>query len=44
MTAAKLSAARQLGVPVVLVRRPPVPPGVPVVATVEEALSWVLAR
>jgi precorrin-6A/cobalt-precorrin-6A reductase len=44
MTAAKLTAARQLGVPVVLVRRPPVPPGVPVVATVEEALTWVLAR
>ncbi|HEX2072445.1 MAG TPA: cobalt-precorrin-6A reductase [Geodermatophilus sp.] len=41
MTAAKLTAARRLGVPVVLVRRPPVPPGVPVVATVEEALAWV---
>jgi precorrin-6A/cobalt-precorrin-6A reductase len=44
MTVAKLTAARLLGVPVVLVRRPPVPAGVPVVATVEEALSWVLAR
>jgi precorrin-6A/cobalt-precorrin-6A reductase len=41
MTEAKLAAARDLGVPVVLVRRPPVPPGVPVVATVEEALAWV---
>jgi precorrin-6A/cobalt-precorrin-6A reductase len=41
MTEAKLTAARELGIPVVLVRRPPVPPGVPVVATVEEALSWV---
>ena len=41
MTEAKLTAARELGIPVVLVRRPPVPPGVPVVATVEEALAWV---
>ncbi|WP_104526229.1 cobalt-precorrin-6A reductase [Blastococcus atacamensis] len=39
MTAAKLVAARELGVPVVLVRRPPLPPGVPVVATVAEALA-----
>jgi precorrin-6A/cobalt-precorrin-6A reductase len=31
-------------VPVVLVRRPPLPPGVPVVATVEEALDWVRSR
>jgi precorrin-6A/cobalt-precorrin-6A reductase len=44
MTAAKLTAARDLGLPVVVVRRPPVPPGVPVVATVEEALAWVRAR
>jgi precorrin-6A/cobalt-precorrin-6A reductase len=44
MTAAKLAAARELGLPVVVVRRPPVPPGVPVVATVEEALSWLRAR
>jgi precorrin-6A/cobalt-precorrin-6A reductase len=29
---------------VVLVRRPPLPAGVPTVATVEEALSWVLDR
>jgi precorrin-6A/cobalt-precorrin-6A reductase len=41
MTAAKLTAARELGVPVVLVRRPPLPHGVPVVATVEEALDWL---
>jgi precorrin-6A/cobalt-precorrin-6A reductase len=41
MTEAKLTAARELGIPVVLVRRPPVPPGVPVVATVEEARAWV---
>jgi precorrin-6A/cobalt-precorrin-6A reductase len=44
MTAAKLAAARELGIPVVLVRRPPVPRGVPVVATVDEALAWVRAR
>jgi precorrin-6A/cobalt-precorrin-6A reductase len=42
MTAAKLTAARELGVPVVLVRRPPLPEGVPVAATVEEAAIWVL--
>ncbi|CCG02199.1 cobalt-precorrin-6A reductase [Blastococcus saxobsidens] len=41
MTAAKLTAARELGLPVVLVRRPPLPPGVPTVATVDEALAWV---
>jgi precorrin-6A/cobalt-precorrin-6A reductase len=42
MTAAKLTAARELGVPVVLVRRPPLPEGVPVAATVEQAAAWVL--
>ncbi|RBY75720.1 cobalt-precorrin-6A reductase [Blastococcus sp. TF02-09] len=41
MTEAKLVAARELGVPVVLVRRPPLPPGVPTVATVDEALAWL---
>ncbi|MGY1722033.1 cobalt-precorrin-6A reductase [Blastococcus sp. SYSU DS0533] len=40
MTAAKLTAARELGLPVVLVRRPPLPAGVPVVATVDEAREW----
>ena len=44
MTEAKLTAARELGLPVVLVRRPPLPPGVPTVATVEEAVAWVVAR
>jgi precorrin-6A/cobalt-precorrin-6A reductase len=44
MTAAKLTAARELELPVVLVRRPPVPPGVPTVATVEQALTWVRAH
>lgn len=41
MTAAKLVAARELGTPVVLVRRPPLPAGVPVVGTVEEAAAWL---
>jgi precorrin-6A/cobalt-precorrin-6A reductase len=39
--AAKLEAARHLGVRVVVVDRPNPPPG-PVVATVEEAVRWVL--
>jgi precorrin-6A/cobalt-precorrin-6A reductase len=42
MTAAKLVAARELGVPVVLLDRPPAP-DVPAVATVEEAVSWLEA-
>jgi precorrin-6A/cobalt-precorrin-6A reductase len=44
MTEAKLTAARELGLPVVLVRRPPLPPGVVAVATVDEARAWVLAQ
>jgi precorrin-6A/cobalt-precorrin-6A reductase len=44
MTAAKLTAARELGIPVVLVRRPPLPAGVPVVETVEAARAWVHSR
>ncbi|MBW4716959.1 cobalt-precorrin-6A reductase [Saccharothrix obliqua] len=43
MTAAKLTAARLLGLPVVLVRRPPAPDA-PTVATVEEALAWLGSR
>jgi precorrin-6A/cobalt-precorrin-6A reductase len=43
MTAAKLTAARELRVPVVLVRRPPLPEGVEVVATVEAAARWAVA-
>ena len=42
-TDAKLDAATRLGVAVVVVRRPPLLPGVPVVATVAEALAWVEA-
>jgi precorrin-6A/cobalt-precorrin-6A reductase len=37
--AAKLVAARELGVPVIMVRRPPVPPGLQV-PTVDEAVAW----
>ncbi|MET9365761.1 cobalt-precorrin-6A reductase [Streptomyces sp. NPDC006632] len=39
-TAPKLAAAREAGVPVVVVRRPPVPEGVGVAATPEEAAAW----
>ena len=40
MTSAKLEAAEQLGIPVVIVRRPPLP-AAEVVATVDEALTWL---
>lgn len=40
-TRPKLDAADELGIPVVIVRRPPVPNGVPVVRTSEEAAAWV---
>jgi precorrin-6A/cobalt-precorrin-6A reductase len=39
-TAAKLAAARELGVPVVMVDRP-APAGLPVVATTADALAWL---
>ena len=39
-TYAKLAAARQLGLPVVMVRRPP-PPAGPVAHSVEAALAWL---
>ena len=41
MTAAKLAAARDLGVQVVMVRRPPLPQGSVAVTTVASALRWV---
>lgn len=40
MTSAKLTAARRLGLPVVMVDRPPVPDA-PAVATVDEAVAWL---
>jgi precorrin-6A/cobalt-precorrin-6A reductase len=42
MTAAKLRAARDLGVGVVMVQRPPLPAGTIAVATVGEAAGWVV--
>ncbi|MGV0814765.1 cobalt-precorrin-6A reductase [Mycolicibacterium boenickei] len=41
MTEPKLRAAEAADVPVVMVDRPPLPPGVHTVATVEEAVGWV---
>jgi precorrin-6A/cobalt-precorrin-6A reductase len=42
LTAAKLVAARELGLPVVLIARPPAPDA-PAVASVEEAVAWLSA-
>ncbi|MER5738264.1 MULTISPECIES: cobalt-precorrin-6A reductase [unclassified Streptomyces] len=39
-TAPKLTAAREAGIPVVVVRRPPAPEGVPTVTSPEEAAAW----
>jgi precorrin-6A/cobalt-precorrin-6A reductase len=39
-TYAKLVAARQLGLPVLMIRRPPPAPG-PVVSSVAAALGWL---
>ncbi|HUN33721.1 MAG TPA: cobalt-precorrin-6A reductase [Trebonia sp.] len=41
MTAAKLQAARDLGIGVVMVQRPPLPAGIATVATTAEAAGWV---
>ncbi|MFD0024483.1 cobalt-precorrin-6A reductase [Streptomyces sp. NPDC058382] len=43
-TAPKLAAAREARIPVVVVRRPPVPPGVPVAATPELAVALLRER
>jgi precorrin-6A/cobalt-precorrin-6A reductase len=41
MTRPKLDAAAALGVPVVMVDRPPLPAGVETVSTVDDAVAWV---
>jgi precorrin-6A/cobalt-precorrin-6A reductase len=41
MTRAKLDAAAALHIAVVMVDRPPLPPGVTTVGTVDEAVAWV---
>jgi precorrin-6A/cobalt-precorrin-6A reductase len=43
-TSAKLVAARELGVPVVVIRRPPLPTGVEVVDSVDRVVEWIGAR
>ncbi|MCP9207557.1 cobalt-precorrin-6A reductase [Streptomyces cucumeris] len=40
-TAAKLTAAREAGLPVVVVRRPPAPEGITVAGTPDEAVGWL---
>ncbi|MGK2903873.1 MAG: cobalt-precorrin-6A reductase [Mycobacterium sp.] len=44
MTRAKLAAATEIGVPVIMVSRPPLPAGVQVVRTVQAAVDWVAAQ
>lgn len=43
-TAPKLTAAREAGLPVVVVRRPPAPPDVPVVPDPHDAVRWIRAH
>ncbi|MFD0064635.1 cobalt-precorrin-6A reductase [Streptomyces sp. NPDC056690] len=43
-TAAKLVAAREAGIPVIVVRRPAVPEGVAEVGSVGEAVTWAQGR
>jgi precorrin-6A/cobalt-precorrin-6A reductase len=42
-TVAKLAAAREAGLPVIMVERPPPEPG-PIAASVAEAVAWIAAR
>lgn len=43
-TAAKLTAAREAALPVVIVRRPPLPTGIPTVPSAPAALRWLRTR
>ncbi len=40
MTSAKLTAARELRIPVLMIDRPPRPPGISCVSTLAEAIRW----
>lgn len=44
MTRAKLQAAQDLGIDVVMIARPDLPPGATVVGSVDEAQAWVFSR
>lgn len=44
LTSAKLQAARERGIPVVMVERPPVQDDVPVVPTADKCVTWLLKR
>jgi precorrin-6A/cobalt-precorrin-6A reductase len=44
MTSAKLEAARALGIPVVVIRRPELPAGVAAVETVDQVVEWLRER
>jgi precorrin-6A/cobalt-precorrin-6A reductase len=44
MTVAKLTAARELRLPVIMVDRPPVPPGTETADSVQAAAGWLQAR
>lgn len=44
MTRAKIDAARDLGVNVVMIQRPGLPPGLTVVESVSDAVDWVIGQ
>lgn len=44
LTEAKLAAAKALNVDIVMIDRPPLPTGVDVVTSVDDATAWVLSR
>ncbi|MEO3810649.1 cobalt-precorrin-6A reductase [Sphaerisporangium sp. B11E5] len=44
LTTAKLTAARELNLPVIMIERPALPDDVPRTETVEEAARWLLSR